>query len=100
MLFKTGNRRSKMCGPLHVLPDCLGVPETARLSLQNLPGIYLLVIHRSSVNAIICEAEESMALNVKSQESGKKQELIRLSLQACLIAKDAVKNLADALSNS
>ena len=30
---------------------------------------------------------------------GKKRELIRLSLQACLIAKDAVKNLTDALSN-
>jgi len=40
-----------------------------------------------------------MPLKEKSQETGKKQELIRLSLQACLIAKDAVKNLADALSN-
>ena len=40
-----------------------------------------------------------MVLKAKSQETGKKQELIRLSLQACLIAKDAVRNLADALSN-
>ena len=40
-----------------------------------------------------------MPLKEKSQETGEKQELIRLSLQACLIAKDAVKNLADALSN-
>lgn len=40
-----------------------------------------------------------MTLNVRSQESGRKRELVRLSLQACLIAKDAVKNLTDALSN-
>jgi phosphate transport system protein len=40
-----------------------------------------------------------MVLKAKSHETGKKQELIRLSLQACLIAKDAVRNLADALSN-
>lgn len=71
-----------------------------RFSLQNLQGIYAVLIRRSFVGAMICEAEESMAVNVRSQESGKKQELIRLSLQACLIAKDAVKNLADALSNS
>jgi phosphate transport system protein len=100
MLFKTGNRRSKMCRLLHVLPDWLGKAGIARLSLQNLQGVYALVIHHSSVCATICEAEQSMATSAKSQESGKKQELIRLSLQACLIAKDAVKNLADALSNS
>jgi phosphate transport system protein len=40
-----------------------------------------------------------MHVREKSQGTGKKQELIRLSLQACLIAKDAVRNLADALSN-
>jgi len=40
-----------------------------------------------------------MVPKAKAQETGKKQELIRLSLQACLIAKDAVRNLADALSN-
>ena len=40
-----------------------------------------------------------MVLKAKSQETSKKQELIRLSLQACFIAKDAVRNLADALSN-
>jgi phosphate transport system protein len=42
--------------------------------------------------------ELKMVSQPKRREIGSKQELIRLSLQACLIAKDAAQNLSDGLA--